>query len=66
MTVALPDVTPITVTEHEPFKRGQVPGEKATLPVSDETAENVTEPLGVWPPSATVAVQVVLLPVVMA
>ena len=66
MAAALPDVTPITVTEHEPFKRVQVLGEKATLPVSAETADQVTEPLGVWPPSATVAVQVVLSPTVMA
>ena len=66
MTAALPDATPITVTEHEPLERVQVPGEKATLPVSAETADQVTEPLGVSPPLATIAVHVAVPPIGMA
>ncbi len=58
----LPTARPITVTEQEPAERVQLLGEKDTMPVPGGTADHVTEPAGVWPPSATVAEQVAVEP----
>jgi hypothetical protein len=62
VAVPLPTAMPITVTEQEPAERVQLLGEKDTMPVPGGTADHVTEPAGVWPPSATVAEQVAVEP----
>lgn len=62
VAVPLPTARAITVTEQEPAERVQLLGEKETMPVPGGTADHVTEPAGVWPPSATVAEQVAVEP----